>query len=35
MIVFGRDLSTELLVVAEVGQNHEGSVDKAKELIAS
>lgn len=35
MILFGRDLSTELLVVAEVGQNHEGSVDKAKELIAA
>lgn len=35
MILFGRDLATELLVVAEVGQNHEGSVDKAKELIAA
>ena len=35
MILFGRDLSTELLVVAEVGQNHEGSVEKAKELIAA
>ena len=35
MILFGRDLSNDLLVVAEIGQNHEGSVDKAKELISA
>lgn len=35
MILFGRDLSKDLLVVAEIGQNHEGSVGKAKELIAA
>lgn len=35
MDLFGRDLTRELVVVAEIGQNHEGSVEKAKELIAA
>ena len=32
MKLFGKDLDKELLVVAEIGVNHEGSLDKAKEL---
>jgi N,N'-diacetyllegionaminate synthase len=35
MNLFGRNLDQELCVVAEVGLNHEGSVQKAKEMIIS
>jgi N,N'-diacetyllegionaminate synthase len=35
MDLFGRNLDQELCVVAEVGLNHEGSVQKAKEMIIS
>lgn len=33
MKLFGRDLATDVVFVAEIGVNHEGSVDKALELL--
>jgi sialic acid synthase SpsE len=33
MKLFGRDLEREVAVVAEIGVNHEGSVDAARRLI--
>jgi len=33
MILFGKNLDTEIAVIAEVGVNHEGSLDKAMELL--
>lgn len=33
MKLFGKDLDTDVAVVAEVGVNHEGSIEKARELI--
>lgn len=33
MNIFGKDLSEEILLIAEIGVNHEGSLEKAKELI--
>ena len=33
MLLFGKDLEFETVVVAEIGVNHEGSVDKAMEMI--
>ena len=33
MLLFGKDLEFETVVVAEIGVNHEGSVDKAVEMI--
>ncbi len=33
MKIFGKDLSKDILLIAEIGVNHEGSLDKAKELI--
>ena len=33
MHLFGRDLDRETAIVAEIGVNHEGSLDKALELL--
>jgi N,N'-diacetyllegionaminate synthase len=33
MILFGKNLNLEVAIVAEIGVNHEGSVDKALELV--
>jgi N,N'-diacetyllegionaminate synthase len=33
MKIFGKDLSIDVAVIAEVGVNHEGSVEKASELL--
>lgn len=33
MKIFGKDLSKDILLIAEIGVNHEGSLEKAKELI--
>ena len=33
MQLFGKDLSTDTVVIAEVGVNHEGSLEKAIELV--
>lgn len=33
MRIFGRSLDADLCIIAEIGVNHEGSVDKAVELI--
>jgi len=31
--LFGKDLDKEVAIVAEIGQNHEGDIDRAKRLI--
>lgn len=33
MNLFGRDLTSEIAVIAEIGVNHEGNVEKASELV--
>ena len=33
MKLFGKDLSTEIVVVAEIGVNHEGSAEKAMQMV--
>jgi len=33
MKIFGKDISRELAVIAEIGVNHEGSLDKAVDLL--
>jgi N,N'-diacetyllegionaminate synthase len=33
MKIFGKDLNTDLVVIAEIGVNHQGDVEYAKELI--
>jgi N,N'-diacetyllegionaminate synthase len=34
MKLFGKDLAQDLLIVAEIGVNHEGSLSKAQELVS-
>ena len=34
MNLFGRDLTREIAVIAEIGVNHEGNVNKASELVS-
>ena len=33
MELFGKDLSEDVVIVAEVGVNHEGNINKALELV--
>src|SRR5579862_431048 len=33
MELFGRNLDRDFVLIAEIGVNHEGSLDKAKELV--
>ena len=33
MKLFGKDLDKDLIVVAEIGVNHEGNVHKARDLM--
>ena len=32
MLMFGKDLTKEVVLVAEIGNNHEGSADKCFDL---
>ncbi|MTI10572.1 N-acetylneuraminate synthase family protein [Curvivirga aplysinae] len=34
MNLFGKDLTEEIVIIAEIGVNHEGDLDKAKEMIS-
>ncbi len=33
MQLFGKDLNSEVAIIAEIGVNHEGDVEKASQLL--